>query len=254
MPTLVVITRPDPAGRELQQSLSAAKLDCLHLPGLVQAALPPTNADRQSVRQADWWVFTSPAAIRYAADWLPWELASQPHTMPRIAVLSAASAELLASCMQQHANQPDVIWPAHGHRSEDLLTHPDLNRVDGQCMIIFNAPGGRELLARQLHARGARIQELAVYQRIPADLPQAKLARLAAWPGSVLTLWTSNTAISNLHRQLPPAHWQKLIQGDHLLLSERQKIVLENDCTGKMYLASAPDNASLRRQIIGICQ
>lgn len=101
--------------------------------------------------------------------------------------------------------------------------------------------------------------EINVYKRQPATLSQQALQQLDDWPGPLLSLWTSNTAIANLQRQLNQAQWQKLLAGDHLVLSARQRTALEQAChatisTGKIELAQAPDNPSLEQQLVRLCR
>lgn len=262
MPALIIITRPGSAGAQLCRLLDADGLSSLHLPGLELAPLSP-GADQAGIaEQAGWWFFTSPAAINYAADWLR-AMGLDTVDQRRLAVLSRRSAEQLAEAMK--LEQPgaemlpvNMLWPAEGHRSEDLLTHPDLQSVDTQTMVIFNAPDGRRTLPEELQRRGARVTEINVYQRRPARLDQHAVRQLDDWRGQILSLWTSNTAISHLQQQLNVKQWRKLLAGDHLVLSARQRTALEQAChatmsTGKIELAQAPDNPSLKRQLVRLC-
>lgn len=272
MSSLIVITRPGTAGQHLQQTLGVQGMNSLHLPGLMVECIDlpsqiPDQAQDQttdSINNADWWLFTSPAAIACASHWLRrLERKSKPELKPRLkpklepglkqypamAVLSEKSARQLSDQLDLD-DQTNIICPANGHRSEDLLQHPKLQQLDGQRIIIFNAPGGRQLLADTLSERGAIVESFPVYNRQPAALDKHSVQQLADWPSSTLTLWTSNTAIDNLQKQLSSALWQKLMAGDHLSLSARQKIALEKVSTGKIYLAYAPDNASLQQQLV----
>ncbi len=234
---------------QLERSLAIDGLTGLHLPGIALSAVNPPVTAADTVAQADWWIFTSPAAIQYALRWFH-SFGLTPQHYPDIAVLSEKSAQRLYATTEQQPLR--IIWPGTGHRSEDLLIHPRLQSVSGRQIVIFNAPEGRRLLTDSLRQQGATVQEVNIYRRVPAELDNQRLQRLSEWQDSIMTLWTSNTAIEHLHSQLPQPLWQKLMQGDQLLLSERQKSALKSQCTGNMYLADAPDNASLRKQIIGL--
>ncbi len=252
MSSLIVITRPGAAGRHLQQALENQGIVSLHLPGLMVSGIDLPDEIPQSIIHANWWLFTSPAAIAYATRWLrrlnqKSDKRSEPY--PAMAVLSEKSAQQLKGALNLD-DQATIIWPDSGHRSESLLRHPKLQQLDNQQVIIFNAPGGRRVLADTLSKRAAKLEEFPVYDRQSAPLDSSNLQRLDNWPGSTLTLWTSNTAIDNLCRQLSKPLWQKLMSGDHLSLSIRQKNALEKVCTGKIYLAHAPDNTSLQQQLV----
>ncbi len=250
MSVLIIVTRPGFSGSQLQQLLQTSGLSTVHLPGFtITAQIPPVTA-KDIVLNADWWIFTSPAAIKYTLEWFD-SIAINPDDYPHIAVLSEQSATRLQISSKDHTNT--IIWPASGHRSEDLLMHPLLQDLSNRQIVIFNAPGGRQLLTDRLRRRGAGVQELNVYQRTPVVLSEDCLQQLSDWSGPTLTLWTSNTAIDHLQQQLTRKLWQKLMNGDQLLLSNRQKSVLEKQCAGNMYIADAPDNTSLHQQIIRRC-
>jgi uroporphyrinogen-III synthase len=54
--------------------------------------------------------------------------------------------------------------------SEELLRHPALAQASGLRVLVFKGEGGREFLAAELRARGAVVEECALYRReLPAD-------------------------------------------------------------------------------------
>lgn len=54
--------------------------------------------------------------------------------------------------------------------SEELLGHPALAAVTGRRIVVFKGEGGREFLAAELRARGAVVEECALYRReLPGD-------------------------------------------------------------------------------------
>ena len=63
--------------------------------------------------------------------------------------------------------------PLESASAEQLLRLPHLQRVHGQRVLIVRGLGGLVLLADTLHERGAAVQLLEVYERVPlaaADL------------------------------------------------------------------------------------
>lgn len=254
---MIVITRPSPAGTTLAHAIHDAGYTSLHLPGLKIDPIIPSQTEQAIAWQADWWLFPSPAAIQYTSHWvnnsLTFHVTAQT-AWPSIAVLSEISAERLRQAFQWSNNPTPIIWPETGFRSEHLLTHTQLQNIVGQRVVIFNASGGRPLLKSTLLERGALVDEIQVYHRAPSMLDNTVLQELDNWQGKRLTLWTSNTAIQHLKQQLSEPQWKKLVFGDHLLLSNRQKSALSDHGTGKMFLAEAPDNDSLKKQLIKLYQ
>ncbi len=52
--------------------------------------------------------------------------------------------------------------------SESLLAHPVMQSIQQQSIVIVKGQGGRTLLEETLQARGAKVQLLEVYRRVPA--------------------------------------------------------------------------------------
>ena len=66
----------------------------------------------------------------------------------------------------------------HTHSSEGLLGMPELQQVRDSRILVVCGAAGRELLASALAGRGARVEKLVCYQRVPAG-------KLAAEPSAV---------------------------------------------------------------------
>lgn len=84
--------------------------------------------------------------------------------------------------------------------SEQLLELPDLqtNRIKGGQVLIIRGTGGRELLAETLRDRGAQVDYLEVYERVPARYPPAVLDELWFTQKPDLMVATSTEGLQNL--------------------------------------------------------
>jgi uroporphyrinogen-III synthase len=72
-----------------------------------------------------------------------------------------------------------VITPSSGSDSEALLTHPALQPVAGQPIILFRGvgeSGGRQLLSETLTARGAEVIVAECYRRLKPAIPKQQIA------------------------------------------------------------------------------
>ena len=76
----------------------------------------------------------------------------------------------------------EAITPGAAMTSEGLLAVPGLQAVRDERVLIVKGRGGRATLRDELERRGAKVDELACYQRCCPVLPPGELAgRLAEW-------------------------------------------------------------------------
>ncbi len=208
----VVITRPVGTADTLVRLVRAAGGVPLLLPGLALRATGPEQSVREQVRQAladELVLFTSPAAVRFAAQLVPLQTSAQ--------VLAVGTGT--ARALQRHGLDAQV--PAVRQDSEGLLGMPLLQQVQGRAVAVVGAAGGRGLLPAQLRLRGARLREVHVYARQPAQLDRRHLDPLRNLRGDACVLWSSGDALENLHLQLPDTIWERLCAAEVVVSSER---------------------------------
>lgn len=173
-------------------------------------ALPPWRLQRlkgmpvvrqlQRALNCDRVVFTSPAAVAAAATLLP---LAEAQRSPWLTV-----GEGTARALQAHGIT-DVHAPQRMD-SEGLLAMPVLADVQGLCIGLVTAPGGRGLIAAQLQAAGASIERADVYQRRLLRLSPRTLARLAHSAQPWVLAVSSGEALQHFWQQLPAALQQRL--------------------------------------------
>jgi len=152
----VVITRPAGTASALARRVRALGGVPLLLPGLALRGVADAATARTGLRSAlaaELIVFTSPAAVRYAAALLPLQTAAT--------VLAVGQGT--ARALRRHG----IAAPLAPRRqdSEGLLEHPALHALRGRRVALIGASGGRGVLREQLAARGAQLHELHVYRR-----------------------------------------------------------------------------------------
>lgn len=209
----IAITRPAGTGAALANRVRALGGTPLSLPGSSLHAAADARAARAALRKAlacAAVIFTSPAAVKFAR-----RLGA---LRSRDIVLAPGSrtqrALLRAGCGQVTAPERED--------SEGLLTLPVLRNVRGKRIGIVGAAGGRELLDRELIARGAEVIHAHVYQRTPARLDcrhADALRRNARAP--LYVLLSSAEALANIAASLPEDALRTLLRGTAVASSAR---------------------------------
>ena len=186
MPVPVVLTRAKGENDALATRLGAAGMEVLESPLL--AIEPVTDVDaRQCVMDldlVDHIIFVSRNAVREGmalleAFWPQWPLATRWY-----AVGNATAAALTDFGVQ-------ALVPREPS-TEGLLDSGFFDAVDGARILIVRGQGGREFLAEALRQRGARVDYLEVYRRVPLPLAAETQARMASGPMMVV-LYSAET-------------------------------------------------------------
>lgn len=167
----VLVTRPPGQAWRLARVLERHGARVLRF-ALVEIAAPSdphaAQASLARVAHSDLVIFVSANAVRFAAHLLPDLPARLDRT--RIACVGDATAAAL-----QAIGVASHVVPQQASTSEALLALDELQSasVQGKEVAIVRGEGGRELLARALEQRGARVGMIEVYRREPprGDLP-----------------------------------------------------------------------------------
>lgn len=200
----VVLTRPVGRNAALARRVRAAGGVALALPGTSLRAGDDPAAARRALRAAargEVTIFTSPSAVRYAFALVP---ALRFARRTAVLAVGPGTARALARRGVRAA------LPAARFDSEGLLALPPLARVRGRRVTLVKAPGGRDLLAVELAARGAVLSEAWVYRRAAARLTRRHEAALAALPRRRVSLWSSADAVAALATALSADAWRRL--------------------------------------------
>lgn len=208
----VLVTRPAEQAAEWVHALRELGVDAVALPLIAIAPL----ADRAAVAQA--WsglgavrlaMFVSANAVAHffaarpeAAAWPAGTLAGAtgPGTVRALRAAGVPASQIVAPADDAPRFDSEALWQL-------VQALP----WTGAQVLIVRGEDGRDWLAEQLHAAGARVTYLAAYRRVVPELdaPARSLLDVArASPREHLFAFSSSEAVANLRQWLPGADWR----------------------------------------------
>lgn len=203
----ILVTRPEPQAQGLCRALEAAGFAAFKLPAIAIEPNPePAHIEAQGY---DLIVFVSRNAVIHG---LP-HLRQQGSELGYAAVGKGTAAELAAQGIEQ------VLIPDERWDSEGLLARPELEQMQGKRVLILRGDGGRGLLAQTLRKRGAEVDFIEVYRRVPSGIDPSKI--LKRWAEIDVVLATSNALFDQLLQLLGPEASTYLKDKSLLLVSKR---------------------------------
>lgn len=206
----VLVTRPAHQAQALCDLLQQAGAGVERLPLLAIEPAGDEVALATRLRQArdrDHWIFTSANAVHQAArlDAGPW---------PLLAAAGAATATALGQ-----AGHGGALVPAGLDGAAGLLADPRFAAPAGSRILIVTGDNTLPELASGLRARGAEVEVLAVYRRVPvAHAPQAVVRALTA---SQVAIVSSGEALAHLLALTPADARERLLSLQLALPSPR---------------------------------
>jgi uroporphyrinogen-III synthase len=208
----IVITRPAGTGGALAARVRALGGNPVLLPGLsLRIAADGIVARRtlRDARDAEIWIFSSPAAVRFAFRLLP------SLRIPRKARVFGVGAGTALALARRGIT---AIVPQQSSDSEGLIALPELAWIRGQHVALIGAPGGRDLIAPALRKRGASVRHVHVYRRERPRLTQRHFDAFATARNPLITLLSSAEALTNVVALTPRALLARL-RGQMIVVS-----------------------------------
>lgn len=188
----VLVTRPAHQSQTLCRLIEEAGGRVLRLPLLAiePRAAPELAAAVREARADEVWIFTSANAVRAAAAPL------RDRWPDRVYAAGEATAAALRDfgCRQ-------AVAPQDSRGAESLLALPALRDLAGRRVRLFTGENTLPRLADGLRARGALVETLAVYRRIPVAHPAAAVR--AALKQAHVAIVSSAEALEQLVRLTP---------------------------------------------------
>ena len=219
----IIVTRPATDATALMRAARARGALAVRLPGVNIRGVDNADVARRALlaaRSAQFWIFTSPNAVRHCLRLLG--AAAAAH-LPAALAVGAGTQRALA----RHGIA--AFAPRGAQNSEGLLAEAELGALEGRSIAIIDAPGGADFLAPALRERGARVERIAVYQRLPPRLTARHFATLANAPRPWISLVSSRAILNHLCSALPAelrARWQReaLVVSSARLVAEAQAL------------------------------
>lgn len=147
-------------------------------------------------------IVTSPAAVRAAIAHAP----LRPRYDQAWLAIGSGTARAL-----RRAGIATVVTPQRPD-SDSLLALPLLQAASGRDIGLLTAPGGRDLIAPTLQARGARVRRADVYRRQPVPVAPQRVQQMLALPSTTALLVSSSEAFDGLWQALPTEQRERLHQ------------------------------------------
>lgn len=205
----IVVTRPEPQASEWVHGLQLLGQAATAFP-LLQIEPDPAVATAWSVVPQQAAVFfVSPAAVAAFFDACP-----EPHLPWPAGVVAAAPGPGTARLLEARGVPAALIVSppptAAQFDSEALWPLLAVRAWQGQSVLVVRGQGGRDWLAQQWAAAGARVLQCSAYRRsAPVLTPeqQATLQGLVSQPAAVCWLFSSSEAVAHLQALAPGIDW-----------------------------------------------
>ena len=236
----VIVTRPSDTAAGLRRRVRMLGGTAVALPGIgLRAAQDGAHVRKQlrAAQSADIVIFTSPAAVRFAFGLLP---RLRLGRTTQVCVPGSGSAFAL-----QRRGVKNAFYPPARRDSEGLLALPLFARLRKRRVVLIGAPGGRDLLPRELRARGARVEFVNAYERTRPKLDRRHLGALEAAPTPLISLFSSADALTNLHAVLSPPLFAHLAANDCVASSARIAEIAHTLGFVRVHVAASAEPAAL---------
>ena len=240
----VLVTRPDKRGEELVDMLNKTGIAAIHLPLFNIMAGRELNELPNKISQlrvGDIVFAVSKNAIKFAAETLKSVGIHWRNDVQYFAV-GQSSAEYFSAQSEQ-----SVVYPFGQENSEGLLNLPALQQLGEKTVLILRGNGGRELFPEQAAIRGAKVDIVECYQRVPVEYNRIAQTDLCKRAG-ISTIVVTSAEILKALIEFVPVEEQAWLTSCQLVTVSRRIANLAIKCGWKMeqiLISPRADNATL---------
>ncbi len=191
----VLIMRPDQQGKQLADMLNKAGIANIHLPFFSISAGRELNELPNKINQlksSDYVLCVSKSAVKFATETL---LATGFHWREDLYYFAVGQ-----STAEYFANHGEIAvhYPFNQENSEGVLNLPAMQNLTDKNILILRGNGGREHFSEQAKLRGATINVVECYQRLPMEYNDEEQIDLWKRSGINCVLVTSAEILNSL--------------------------------------------------------
>jgi uroporphyrinogen-III synthase len=244
----VVITRPRSQSLRMSEQIHALGGIPVVFPTLEIVGLEDKTFLLEVMQRLDSFhiaIFLSINAVKRVIPFWP-----APAGSPKLKIAAVGSGT--ANALRDHGIPVDYL-PQANYSSEGLLEFAALQQVSQREIIIFSGEGGRDLLEKSLHERGAIITKVPTYRRVQPKANLNILRSVTKNAAKNIVLSTSCESLNNLLNILQGTGLEMwLYQTPLLVISQRmQAYALERGFSQNLLLqADQPSEAAILAKLI----
>lgn len=238
----VWVTRPAEYGEQLVELLTQMGIFALHLPLFQIEAGRELNHLPQKLIQlkaSDYVFVVSKNAVNYANQTLKQVGLSWRKDLCYFAV-GKSSAEYFS---QQ--SESAVIFPLQQENSEGVLALPEMQQLTEKNILILRGNGGREYFSQQAQLRGANVDIVECYQRIPIKYDNEEQISLFQRVGIDKIVVTSTEILHYLVDFVPKKDHNWLKDCQLITISERIAALAHQMGWQNIKISAQPNNQSI---------
>lgn len=238
----VLVTRPDQQGKALCEMLNKEGIAAWHLPLFSIEAGRELNQlpnKMSQLKAGDYVLAVSKNAVSYASESLYNAGFHWREDLHYFAV-GQRSAEFFSSHSEQN-----VHFPFAQENSEGLLNLPFMQDLTDKQILILRGNGGRELFPQQAQQRGASLDIVECYQRIPIQYDRQQQSDMLKRAG-INTIFITSSEILHLLVEFVPEEEHSWLKSCNLIVvSQRIAQVAQQLGWQQITIAPRADNQSL---------
>ncbi|AMM25512.1 uroporphyrinogen-III synthase [Variovorax sp. PAMC 28711] len=210
----VIVTRPLREAQRWVNDLRAAGVDAVALPLIQIAPVDDVEPLRAAWRRIDAYAAVMSVSAAAVEEFFRHQRAEALQPLPRWWATGPGTARALG---QAGVPAASIDTPAHDagrFDSEALWAHVRAQVTPGARVLIVRGgdasgrPTGRDWLAQEVDAAGARRDTVVAYRRLaPGFAANEQAIAAEGASGRAIWLFSSSEAIANLQQAMPAANW-----------------------------------------------
>jgi uroporphyrinogen-III synthase len=240
----VLVTRPVAQAENLCDLLALNHFKAIRFPTLQIVALDK-KVIRPQLSQLDryhWLIFISVNAVNFALSANDGKIAGFDQCS--IAAVGKTTAKALKT-----AGVSVQLVPESQFNTEGLLATGPMHKVANKSCLIIRGKGGREVLANELKARGAKVEYLEVYRRQRPEIIDTTAIKLVQQGKINAITITSTEALTNLMSMIDAENHVNLVLVPIIVVSYRLKEVAVKIGFKQVIVAKSAEDSAIMEAI-----